>query len=204
MTNRYPIGAYRSVELEVAAWDGAGADADLSVACLFSHEPPGTDLSGGALHLDTALGGALTRFRGEGRFKAGAGETMLLRPSPPRTVSPQLLIVGLGPPDRWTPAVSGAAAALAVDWAIALDLASLAFAPSLLDAGMSGAGTTIPMLSGVVAAIDRAAAFAEAQLTPPLKLHRFSFDAGPTHAAEAASGFAQALPELAAASTGYG
>ena len=45
---RLPIGTANQVVFDVVAWGPARADVDLSVACMFEHEMPGTAMSGGA------------------------------------------------------------------------------------------------------------------------------------------------------------
>jgi hypothetical protein len=191
-----PIGTWRGVSLDVAAWDGVGAEVDLSVACLFEHEPDGGTLQGGARHLDDAMGGALQRLRGDGSFRARSGDTLLIDRPPTGISATAVLVVGLGDPTRWTRQVSAQAVKVAAACALARGSTSAAFAPSLLDAGVRGGDAASAMLLAISAAIDAADAAAQAGLAEPLALRRFVFDAGAAHLEGAADAFATGFAAL--------
>jgi hypothetical protein len=180
------IGNLQGVAIEVAGWDGVGADVDLSCACMFTHEMPGKVMAGGLLHLDAALGGALSNLRAEGAFSAQVGTTIVFD-RPPATVRPQaLLVLGLGAPEAWTPLVMGHAVELAFEFA--------AFAPSLLDAGLEpNEGAASAMLGGLVSALDRARRLIDLNLASPLTLKTWTFDAGIAHLDGAETAFGTAF-----------
>ena len=125
---------------------------------------PGGGPGGGLGHLDAALGGAITRLRADGIFRAGPGEVLTLSAPAPPIHAATILAIGLGDPTAWTPAAMRPAVATAVRETIRLDAASAAFAPSLLDSGLSPAmldGTPQAMLAGLFDALaDRTAMLA--------------------------------------------
>lgn len=66
MVPRQIIGSWRDVSFEVAAWDGVGAQVDLSCGCMFTHEATADGPTGGLHHLDGAVahfGNALAAAR---------------------------------------------------------------------------------------------------------------------------------------------
>jgi hypothetical protein len=140
-TIRKRLGTHRGIEFDVAAWAPHEADVDLSFACLFEHESAGADLSGGMLHLDQALGGALTALRAAGTFRARPLETLHVR-IPPAGVRPRaLMVIGLGEPTHLRSGLLERAAFLALSEAIRLNAGTAAFAPNLLDAGVTHAAS---------------------------------------------------------------
>jgi len=193
------IGSWHGVVLEAAAWDGAAAEVDLSAACLFTHEADGVQLGGGAKHLDDALGGALLRLRGDGCFRARLGDTLLLDQPPPAVAGGSVLVIGVGDPSAWTPEASGLAAGITASIALFRGAASVAFAPSLLDAGVGGADPGEAMLLAVAGAISAAVAAADMGLASKPKIRRFVFDAGAARLDAAAESFARALATLKSA-----
>jgi hypothetical protein len=82
---RHLLPRVKDVDCEIVSWAPSEADVDLSIACMFEREMPGAHLAGGLLQLDEALGGALTRLREEGYFRAQEMETFLVQ-TPPQLV----------------------------------------------------------------------------------------------------------------------
>ena len=190
------IGAWRGVALEVAAWDGASAEVDLSVACMFSRELSSGGPAGGLLHLDQALNGALTRLRTEAHFRAEMMETLLI-PQPHEVAAKAVLLVGLGEPEAWTATISGRAVAAALRVAVQLDARTAAFAPSVLDSGLtSGAAIPEATMQGVLDAIDTQHQLVMLGLAEPLSLRRWVFDVGAPRFDTAVTAFSEALGRL--------
>ena len=59
---------------------------------------PGTTLSGRLLHLDQSIGGALTRLRKEGVFRAHEIETLFLSHLPAGVLPSAIMVIRLGNP----------------------------------------------------------------------------------------------------------
>jgi hypothetical protein len=199
MVDRRTVGRWRDVAIDVAGWDGAGAAVDLSCACMFMHEMPGKPMAGGLLHLDQALGGTLRGLRTEQVFRGTIAETLLLS-SPPATVAGRaLLIIGLGEPEHWQPEVTATAVSIAARAAVYLKAKTAAFAPSLLDAGLSpdqSGKAGEPMMVALATVLDTEHRLASHGLTTSPRLSAWTFDAGVAHLDGAAATFVNALARL--------
>ncbi|RQZ42245.1 peptidase M17 [Burkholderia sp. Bp9090] len=196
MVLRHSIGRWREVSFEVAAWDGVGAQVDLSCGCMFAREATGDGPTGGLRHLDLALSGALTGLRREGRFLAAPMETLWISHPPAGIAARALLLVGLGDPASWTIERTADAVATAARTAIQQEVESAAFAPSILDGGLTTVATEgMPqaMVKAVLAAIDTGYRVAELGLAAPPALRRWVFDVGAARFDGAVEHFGNAL-----------
>jgi hypothetical protein len=187
---RRAIGRYRGVNIDLAAWDGVAAAVDLSVVCMFTHEVPGKAMTGGLQHLDRTLDGRLSRLRQTGVFAAEQMETWLIDRVPPGIAADAILVIGLGDPLEWTPSATTRAVARALEVAQHRQATSVAFAPSLLDAGLDDTEGAAPaMLEGLCGALRRATGLAGSGLSNIPRLQAWTFDAGAAHMDGAASAF---------------
>ncbi|VWC71043.1 peptidase M17 [Burkholderia lata] len=196
MVLRQIIGSWRDVSFEVAAWDGVGAQVDLSCGCMFTREAAGEGPTGGLRHLDLVLSGALTGLRREGHFPAAPMETLLISRPPAGIEAARVLLVGLGDPASWTIEVTAEAAATAARTAMQQGLQSVAFAPSILDGGLTTAATDgMPqaMVTAVLAAIDAQYRIAELGLAALPSLRHWVFDVGASRFDGAVEHFGNAL-----------
>lgn len=193
---RLPIGTADGVVFDVVAWGPAQADVDLSVACMFEHEVGNAPIAGGLLGLDQALGGHLTRMRAHGAFRAQPMETMLIASPPPGMTPRAVLVIGLGDPATFDADRLRQATRVAMREAIRHGARSMAFAPSVLDAGHTdNAALDMPavMLDGMLSALSAERALAAAELSPPPALRHCTFDVGAARVAGAAQAFATAF-----------
>lgn len=197
--DRRRVGTLGGVVVDVAGWDGAGAEVDLSCACMFEREMPGKTMVGGLLHLDAALDGALSRLRAETSFEAREMDVLVLDKPPAAIGSAALLIIGLGDPLAWEPSVTERAVRLAAGIAHERRAASVAFAPSLLDSGVASTGdTAAAMLRGLDCALRRIERAATLDLAARPSLQSWTFDAGRAHLDGAEAQFRAALAAIAA------
>lgn len=195
MHKQQTIGTWREVSIQVAAWDSVMADVDLSFACMFSHEM-NAGLAGGLRHLDEAVAGKLTRLRREGAFRGDPLETLLIDQPPATIAAKAIMVIGMGEPLAWTTTVIAKAVAAAVRVAIQRGTASAAFAPSLLDAGLSSKATecvACAMMVAVMDAIDAQVKVASLGLAPALSLRRWVFDVGEAHFEDVTRQFQEAF-----------
>ncbi|GLQ99345.1 M17 family peptidase N-terminal domain-containing protein [Dyella mobilis] len=195
MRKQQTIGTWQGVSIECVAWDGAMADVDLSFACMFTHEMS-SGLTGGLRHLDEALAGRLTRLRREGAFRGDLLETLLINQLPTTVAAKAVMLIGMGEPLVWTTTISARASAAAIRAATQRGVASAAFAPSLLDAGLSPKTTecaACSMMSAVMNAIDAQVHIASLGLAPEPTLRRWVFDVGEAHFDEVARQFEEAF-----------
>ncbi|KQO08956.1 M17 family peptidase N-terminal domain-containing protein [Sphingomonas sp. Leaf242] len=155
------IGTWRGVRIDVAPRDAVSVEVMVASAGVFAHEIGRTRPGGGLGNLDTALGGAITRLRADGIFRAETGNVLTLS-APARPIhATTVLAIGLGDPAAWTPATMRQAVSTAARETIRIEAVSAAFAPSLLDSGLdpdSLAGTPDAMLAGLFDALSDAPA----------------------------------------------
>lgn len=196
---RLPIGQADGVVFDVVAWGPAQADVDLSVACMFEHEMAGAPIAGGLLGLDQALGGRLTRLRADGAFRAQTMETLLVTAPPAGMPARALLVIGLGAPETLNGERMRRATRVAMREAIRHGAGSMAFAPSVLDAGHTdNAALNMPemMLDGMLSALRAEVMLAEAGLARMPALRHCTFDVGAPCVQSAALAFAAAFARL--------
>ena len=193
---RRPLGQRDGVAFDVAAWGPAMADVDLSVACMFEREDDGASIAGGLLQLDRALGGQLTQLRAQGAFRAQEMETLLITLPPPGLVPRALLVIGLGDPATLDGERLRRATRVALREGVRHGARTLAFAPSVLDAGHTdNAALKMPevMLDGMINALRAEQLLAAAGLAPPVSLLACTFDVGAPRLDTAAAEFAAAF-----------
>ena len=194
-----PIGSAAGVAFDVVAWGPAQADADLSVACMFEHEMGGAGMAGGLLALDHALGGQLGQLRAAGAFRAQPMETLLVTTPPPGLAARAVLVIGLGEPATLDGDMLRRATRVAMGEAIRRGVRSMAFAPSVLDAGHTDNAPLdmqYVMLDGMLGALRAAHMLAAAGLATAPLLRQCSFDVGAPRAQAAAEAFRAAFARL--------
>jgi hypothetical protein len=195
---RQPIGTADGVDFDVVAWGPAQAAVDVSVACMFEHELGGAAMAGGLLALDDALGGALSRLRAAGAFLAQPMETLLITKPPPGLGARAVLVIGLGEPATLDGERLRRACRVALREAVRRGAVSMAFAPSVLDAGHTdNAGLRMQdvMLDGMLGALRAEHMLAAAGLAAAPALRRCSFDVGAPRAQGAGLAFAAAFAQ---------
>lgn len=196
---RLPIGTADGVVFDVVAWGPSHADVDVSVACMFEHEMNG-GMAGGLLALDQALGGQLARLRSAGAFRAQPLETLLITSPPPAVVPRAVLVIGMGDPALLDGEMLRRACRVALREAVRHGAVSMAFAPSVLDAGHTDNAPLDMqnvMLDGMLGALRAEHMLADAGLAPPPSLRHCTFDVGAPRAQAAGRAFAQAFARLA-------
>jgi hypothetical protein len=160
-------------------------------------------MMGGLLALDNALGGQLARLRAAGAFRAQPMETLLVTTPPPGLAPRAILVIGMGDPQALDGDLLRRATRVALREAIRFGAASMAFAPSVLDAGHTDNAALDmqdSMLDGMLGALRAEHMLAAAGLARTPALSRGTFDVGAPRAQTAAKGFAQAFARLSAAS----
>jgi hypothetical protein len=198
---RLPIGTVDGVEFDVVAWGPVHADVDVSVACMFEYEL-GAGMTGGLLALDDALGGQLARLRAAGAFRAQAMETLLVTTPPPGVAARAVLVIGMGDPAALDGDVLRRACRVALREAVRFGAVSMAFAPSVLDAGHTDNAALAMqdvMLEGMLGALRAERMLAEAGLARAPALRHCTFDVGAPRLQAAGHAFVAAFARLAAA-----
>jgi len=196
---RLPIGSADGVTFDVVAWGPAQADVDFTVACMFEHEMPGAAMAGGLLALDRALGGQLARLRAAGAFRAQPMETLLVTSPPPAVTARAVLVIGLGDPTALDGETLRRATRVALREAVRHGAVSMAFAPSVLDAGHTDNAPLdmqTVMLDGMLGALRAEHLLAAAGLAAAPALRACSFDVGAPRPQAAALSFVAAFGRL--------
>lgn len=196
---RFPIGTIDGVVFDVVAWGPAQANVDFSVACMFEHEMGHAGMTGGLLALDTALGGHLSQVRAAGVFRAQPMETLLVASPRPGLAARTVLVIGLGDPVTLDGERLQRACCVAMREAICHGARTMAFAPSVLDAGhLDNAALNMQevMLAGMLEALRAKQMLAAAGLTAAPMLRHCTFDVGAPRAAAAAQAFVAAFARL--------
>lgn len=196
---RLPIGTIDGVVFDVVAWGPAQADVDVSVACMFEHEVSGAEMAGGLLALDQALGGRLTQLRREGAFRAQPMETLLVTQPPAGITARAVLVIGQGDPGLLDGDMLRRATRVAIRETIRHGAVSMAFAPSVLDAGHTdnpALDMQNVMLDGMLGALRAEHQLAAAGLAAPPMLRQCTFDVGAPRLQAAAASFADAFAQL--------
>ena len=196
---RLPIGTADGVVFDVVAWGPSHADVDVSVACMFEHEMNG-GMAGGLLALDQALGGQLARLRSAGAFRAQPLETLLITSPPPAVVPRAVLVIGMGDPALLDGEMLRRACRVALREAVRHGAVSMAFAPSVLDAGHTDNAPLDMqnvMLDGMLGALRAEHMLADAGLAQRPSLRHCTFDVGAPRAQVAGRAFAEAFARLA-------
>jgi len=193
---RQAVGQYLGVSVQVAAWDGVAATVDLSCACMFTREARGEQPIGGLAHLDAALDGRLTRSRESRVFRATRGEILVIESPPAIVQAASVLVIGLGDPSAWTTDIMADAVATAFGTAVVKRATSVAFAPSMLDGGLSGAqtsGAAEKMMQGLKQAIAKQCWLHDEGLAAESSVREWVFDVGAERFEAAAVMFGEAL-----------
>lgn len=116
----------------------------LQIVCVFEYtegdifnSPPALPAAvNGLVHLDQALNGLLTDLRKSAKFTGQAFETLLLSPPAGSISARQLLLIGLGDRNKFTPDLMINIGSVAMREALKLGVTSYAFASDLKDAGI--------------------------------------------------------------------
>ena len=137
-------GTIDGVQIEGMVQGPSTEATPLQIACVFEYtegdifnSPPALPAAvNGMVHLDHDLKGIITELRKNGKFLGHAFETLLITP-PVGLISPkQVLLIGLGDRNKFSPDLMTAIGAVAMREALKLGVNSYAFASDLKDAGI--------------------------------------------------------------------
>jgi Cytosol aminopeptidase family, N-terminal domain len=103
---------------------------------IFKSPPALPKALNGMVHLDEQLNGLITDLRKTGEFEGHALETILITPRTRAIAAHQLLLIGLGGRNKFTPDLMNSVGRVAMREALRLGISSYAFASDLKDAGI--------------------------------------------------------------------
>jgi hypothetical protein len=209
---RMPIGTATiwgnvdGVAIEGMVQGPARAQTPLQVVCVFEYtegdifvSPPALPpAANGLLHLDEALNGLITEIRKSGRFAGHAFETLLLTPPPGAIAAGQLLMVGLGDRNKFTPALMTDISRTAMREALRLGVSSYAFGSDLKDAGIESPTAEVAgyIVKGAMEAYRTEIWLRGKRMSKGSPLTKMTILAGPPYFITAGGGIQKAIAEL--------
>jgi Cytosol aminopeptidase family, N-terminal domain len=122
--------------IQVLAQSPAETTTDLQVICLFRSSPENT-LHGSLTEINEKMKGLLDRIRKPELFRGELGETLVIMPPPGTLGARNLLIIGLGDSQGFTPPRMQLAGEILFSEAARIGAAHPFFAPTILDGGVS-------------------------------------------------------------------
>ncbi|MFT3825141.1 MAG: M17 family peptidase N-terminal domain-containing protein [Chitinophagaceae bacterium] len=154
-------GVIDGISIEAKVQSPSAQATPLQIACVFEYtendltNPPALPANlNGMLHLDEALHGIITDLRKNGKFSGHAFETLLITPPPGTIPAKQLLLVGLGDRNKFTPDVMTTVGSIGMREALRLGVSSYSHASDLKDAGIESPTALVAgnVLKGAVSA----------------------------------------------------
>jgi len=137
-------GTVDGIAIEGVVQGPSAQKSDLQVACVFEYtegdifnSPPALPAAlNGLVHLDHDTNGLLTEIRKSGKFLGHANETLLITPPKGTIGGKNLLLIGLGDRNKFTPDLMIGVGSVAMREALKLGVGNFAFASDLKDAGI--------------------------------------------------------------------
>ncbi len=170
-------------------------DTDLQIICLFESVPENT-LHGSLIETNEKLKGLLDKIRSSTLFRGELGETVLIVPPAGNLAARNLLIIGLGDSQTFTPQRLELVGSIAYTESTRLRVAHPFFAPTVLDGGVSKYATgqqSEEFISGFLRAARTEKLLQEAGADKRPIIQDLTYLAGPTHAADTQKGIERAL-----------
>ena len=175
----------------------------LQIVCVFEYtegdifkSPPALPAAvNGLVHLDQALNGLLTEIRKTGKFTGHTFETLLLTPPAGSISARQLLLIGLGDRNKFSPDLMTGIGGVAMREALKIGVDSYAFASDLKDAGIDSP-TALVATNVVKGSFDayRTQAYLKSKKMSGYKpLKKVTMLAGPAFFTTAGSGIKEAI-----------
>lgn len=192
---KQPGFIYKNVKFLAIPVSPADTATDLQVVCFFD-QSKNQNYSGGTEAVDRSLNGAIKDLRANDYFRGARLETLLLTPMANQIPAQKLLLLGLGDPETFSSEVLESVGRLVIQEAIKLNVANVAFAPSLKDAEFSSKATSdvsTLVAQGMMHAISSMQILAEKKLVSAFALKEVIFLAGLQHLENSQLGLKKAL-----------
>jgi hypothetical protein len=187
-----------SFPVDVLVESPAATKTDLQAICLFQPDPSHT-FHGSLMEIDQKLGGLLGQIHKANLFSGALGETLLIAPKPGTIPARQLLLIGLGDLESFTPEREQQVGFIFFEEAERLGISHPYFAPTVLDGGKTGTDTgdvAKQFLSGFLRAKAIQDLLKNAGVAAGSSPRSLTFLAGPSHAANTRDGLAQAFQTI--------
>ena len=124
------------IPVQVLLQSPADTATDLQIICLFESAPENT-LHGSLAQINQKLQGLLDQIRNPALFRGELGEALLVAPSAGNLPAKNLLIIGLGDPQTFTPQRMELVGSIAYRESSFLGIVHPYFAPTILEGGVA-------------------------------------------------------------------
>lgn len=190
-------GRSSSITTQVLLQSPAGTDTELQIICLFESTPENT-LHGSLAEVNEKLQGVLDQIRNPALFRGELGETLLIAPSTGSLPAKNLLIVGLGDSQTFTPQRMELVGSIAYRESSLLGVVHPYFAPTILDGGVARYGTgeiSEKFMTGFLRAARTEKILQGVGASRGKLVQDLTYLAGPAHATDIKQGIQRALAD---------
>lgn len=190
-------GRSSSITTQVLLQSPAGTDTELQIICLFESTPENT-LHGSLAEVNEKLQGVLDQIRNPALFRGELGETLLIAPSTGSLPAKNLLIVGLGDSQTFTPQRMDLVGSIAYRESSLLGVVHPYFAPTVLDGGVARYTTgeiSEKFMTGFLRAARTEKILQGVGASRGKLVQDLTYLAGPAHATDTKQGIQRALAD---------
>lgn len=125
-----------AIPVQVLVQSPAETSTELQIVCLFQSAPENA-LHGSLVEINQKLQGLLEQIRSPALFRGDLGETLLITPSTGTLPTKNLLLIGLGDSETFTPQRMELIGTIAYRESKRLNIRHPYFAPTILDGGVA-------------------------------------------------------------------
>jgi hypothetical protein len=190
-------GRSSSITTQVLLQSPAGTDTELQIICLFESTPENT-LHGSLAEVNEKLHGFLDQIRNPALFRGELGETLLIAPSTGSLPAKNLLVVGLGDSQTFTPQRLELVGSIAYRESSLLGVVHPYFAPTILDGGVARYTTgeiSEKFMTGFLRAARTEKILQGVGASRGKLVQDLTYLAGPAHATDIKQGIQRALAD---------
>jgi hypothetical protein len=186
-----------SLTTQVLLQSPAGTDTELQIICLFESTPENT-LHGSLAEVNEKLQGLLDQIRNPALFRGEVGEALLIAPSTGNLPAKNLLIIGLGDSQTFTPQRMELVGSIAYRESSLLGVVHPYFAPTVLDGGVAKYTTgevSEKFMTGFLRAARTEKILQGVGASRGKLVQDLTYLAGPAHATDTKQGIQRAIAE---------
>ena len=190
-------GRSSPITTQVLLQSPAGTDTELQIICLFESTPENT-LHGSLAEVNEKLQGVLDQIRNPALLRGELGETLLIAPSTGSLPAKNLLIVGLGDSQTFTPQRMELVGSIAYRESSLLGVVHPYFAPTILDGGVARYRTgeiSEKFMTGFLRAARTEKILQGVGASRGKLVQDLTYLAGPAHATDTKQGIQRALAD---------
>lgn len=183
------------VPIRILVQSPAETQTELQVICLFRSDPA-NELHGSLVEINQKLDGTLGKIRDSRLFRGELGETVLIEAPAGSVGAKEVLIIGLGDSETFSPERMELVGSIVYREASRLGVAHPFFAPTILDGGVTKFGTgevSGRVIEGVLRAVLLEKLLKHGGFTRPAVVQDFTFLAGSSHVADTQQGIEKAI-----------